>query len=219
MPTTVAENRAEPWFRRLYLPAYTVVDAARYSGTHPNTVARWHYDQHAVLPGHEKKTPLSYLELVEVAFVAFFRQLKVPMKRIKSAREYIKTRFTVEYPMAHYKFKTEGFHVLMDFEQIEPSGFDRFIVADAHGQMAWQSMMDKKLAEFDYEKDLALTWHVAGRQSPIVLDPRVAFGAPVIRGIPTWVIKGRHEADEPVTEICQDFALTQEEILEGLRFE
>ena len=37
MSTIIAVRGAEPWRRRLFLPAYTVVDAARYTKTKSQT--------------------------------------------------------------------------------------------------------------------------------------------------------------------------------------
>ena len=36
--------------------------------------------------------------------------------------------------------------------------------------------MTDRLAEFDYEHDLALIWHIAGRKSPVRIDPRFHSG-------------------------------------------
>lgn len=219
--TNVAEQRTEPWFRRLLLPSYQVVEAARYSRTHPNTVARWHYGENPVLPGHERKRPLSYMELVEVAFVAFFRRMGVGMPRIRAARAYLATTFTSEYPFVEYRFLTEGFHVLMDYKEYEDprSDFDKLIMADSDGQLAWAEMLGDKFAEFDYEQELALKWHPRGRHSKVVIDPRISFGAPIVEGLPTWVIKGRWQAQEEIAEITDEFGVSREAVIEGLRFE
>ena len=80
-------------------------------------------------------------------------------------------------------------------------------------------MVSDRFAEFDYEHGLALVWHVAGRHSPIIIDPRIAFGAPTIDGIVTWIIKGRIEANESISEIKDDFGLTEEQIKYALEFE
>ena len=73
MLNTVSVRGDEPWRRRLFLPAYTVNDAARYAKISPNNVKYWHFGGRGLdpaLPGREHRRPLSYLELVEVAFVA-----------------------------------------------------------------------------------------------------------------------------------------------------
>lgn len=163
---------------------------------------------------------MSYFQLVEVAFVAFFRKMGVSMPRIRAARDYVAQNFNVEFPFAEYKFKTEGYRVLMDQIEVIPTReFDQVIVADAGGQMAWSKLLGDKFAEFDYEYELALRWHPAGRQSRVVIDPRVSFGAPVVSGLPTWVIKGRYIAGETIPEIEQEFVLPREAIQDALVFE
>ena len=93
------------------------------------------------------------------------------------------------------------------------------MVADAHGQTAWQEMVGERFAQFDYESGLALVWHVAGRDSPVVINPRVSFGAPTIRGIPTWALKGRWTAGESIEEMADDFGLDEDDVSMGLNFE
>ena len=87
----IAEHDVEPWRRRLYLPAYRIRDAVRYSGVAAQTVTHWHHGDGRLgpaLPGHQKRRHLSYLQLVEVAFAATFRMLGVPLQRIRRARAY-----------------------------------------------------------------------------------------------------------------------------------
>lgn len=212
-----------PWMRRLYLPAYSIGDAARYARTSVQTVAYWHYRGRSLgpaLPGREKRRPLSYLELIEIAFVATFRSLGVSLQRIRKAREYLAQTFRSEFPFAEIRLKTEGHHVLLELKEIErETEIGRLIVADAHGQVAWEPLVGERFAEFDYEHGLAIVWHVAGRQSPVKIDPRVCFGAPTVRGVPTWALSGRWRAAEPVEEIEADFGLSREETLQGLKFE
>jgi len=222
MANPIAEYKIEPWKRRLYLPAYNVSEAARYSGTSTPTITYWHYrpSKYGVLLPKTKRKPLSYLQLVEVAFVATFRALGVSLQRIRKAREYAATTFNVEYPFAEQRWLTEGFHVLLDLRDIEgETEYNKLIFADRAGQEAWQSMVSNRFAEFDYEHGLALVWHVAGRRSPIIIDPRIAFGTPNIDGIATWIIKGRVEANESIPEIEDDFGLTEEQIKHALEFE
>lgn len=106
---------------------------------------------------------------------------------------------------------------LQEFEQDAVIG--RLIVADAYGQIAWQELVGERFAQFDYAHGLALVWHVAGRASPVVIDPRVAFGAPTVGGLPTWILKGRWNAGESLDDINEDFDIDKELIVHGLQFE
>ena len=80
--------------------------------------------------------------------------------------------------------------------------------------------MEEKLDEFEYEFDLALIWHVAGKGSTVLIDPRVSFGAPIVGGVPTWVLRGRWDAGESIPDMKADFpGLTDDAINDALRFE
>lgn len=219
----VAERSVEPWRRRLYLPAYRISDAARYAGVAAQTVTHWHHGDGRLgpaLPGHEKRKHLSYLQLVEVAFVATFRQLGVSLQRIRRGRAYAAQVLNTEYPFAEYKWLTEGHHAMLNLIDVdEDASIGNLIVGDAHGQIAWQEMVGARFAQFDYEDDVAIIWHVDGRESPVVIDPRVSFGAPTVSGIPTWVLKGRWNAGEDIKDIMDDFGLGEEEVSRALTFE
>ena len=172
MATLTAERGVEPWRRRLYLPAYTVADAARYSRVSPQVATNWSHRSLSTgkppLPGRARGARLSYLELVELAFVATFRELGVSLAAIARAREYMRQTFTAEYPFAEYDFKTDGAHMLLDWWEYEDvPELNELLVADAGGQLGWEKMMASRLAEFDYEYNLALVWHVDGRGSPV----------------------------------------------------
>lgn len=222
-PTRTAPNGSPPWLRRLYLPAYSIQEAAKYSKTNARVVSSWHYAGGTLgpaLPGRERKRPLSYLQLIEVAFVATFRSLGVSLQRIRKAREYAAQTLAAEFPFAEYRWQTEGSHVLLDLSEIEKdTEIGRLIVADVGGQIAWQRLVGERFAQFDYEHGLALVWYVAGRDAPVKIDPRIAFGAPTVHGIPTWAIKGRWLAGEPATDIQKDFGLDAESVRHALAFE
>ena len=106
---------------------------------------------------------------------------------------------------------------LNQFEQ--GASKNKLIVVSHGGQLEWGEMLGRKFEEFDYKKGLAVRWHIAGRGSPILIDPQVAFGAPQINGIPTWAIRGRQEAGESVADIADDFALKIPEVEKALQFE
>jgi len=160
------------------------------------------------------------MQAIEVAFVATFRRLGVSLQRIRKARDYYAQMFHVEFPFAQLEVKTEGHHLLLELLELEPDPeIAKLIMGDAAGQLAWEPMVAERFAQFDYEHNLAVRWHVAGRDSRILIDPRISFGAPTIRGIPTWALGGRSRAGEPVDEIGPDFGLDLDEVREALAFE
>ena len=222
MTTLTSETRVEAWKQRLHIPAYRVTEAARYSQTTPQTVAYWHYKGGALgpaLPGKERGKPLSYVELVEVALVATFRRLGISLQRIRRARDYAAKTLDSVYPFAEFEFQTDGHRLFLEMQGVEMPEIERIIVADAGGQLGWRPLVAGRFAEFDYEDQLAVQWHVAGRQSPVVIDPRVAFGGPAVQGIPTESLKGRWNAGESLADLQEDFGLSRTDVISGLEFE
>lgn len=221
MPTLVSENQSEPWRRRLFLPNYGIGEAARYADISAQTVAAWHKIERPTLSLKERRAALSYMQLIEVAVVAAFRKAGISLKRIRDAREYVRKQLDTEYPFAEYRFKTEGRHLLIDYQEVEGvKGRGKHLVADQGGQLAWDVVLGPLLKEFEYERDgIVIRWRVAGESSPIVIDPQIAFGAPTVRGTPTWVIKGRWDAGENDSDIAEDFGIGKDEVKEALRFE
>lgn len=221
MTSLVSERVSEPWRRRLYLPNYQIREAARYAQISPQTVAAWHRIERSTLSRKVQRAALSYMQLIEVAVVAAFRKAGISLKRIRDAREYIQKQLETEYPFAQYRFKTEGKHLLVDYQQIEgEKGRDKHLVADEQGQLEWNEIIGPLLKEFEYEHDgVVIRWHVAGASSPIIIDPRLSFGAPTVKGTPTWVIAGRWNAGESISDIAKDFGLDRGAVQRALDFE
>ena len=223
MTTNGNQMQPEAWRRRLLLPAYSIAEVGRYTGAHPSTISSWFNRDSSLGPalvGRQKGRPLSYLQLVEVAFVVTARDLGISLGEIRNTRNYFRQRFHDEFPFARYRFQTEGISLLLDLQEVEPvAEREKFILGGRGGQLAWAPLMGERFLEFEYENDLAIIWHVAGETSPVNIDPRMNFGAPTVRGIPTWAIKGRYEANEDIEDIQDDFALESSAVVAALEFE
>ena len=230
-PRPRVQRAAEKWVRRLYVPAYTIGLAAKLAETHPRTVSGWYFGRpipsgartKRVLPGRVRRAPLSYLELVEVAFVATLRHMDIKLEQIRIAHDFLRTRFAVEYPFAQLKLKTDGAEVLKDLEVEQGDWVELMIVASRHGELLFREMIQDRIREFVYDEHWgwAITWYPRGVSGPVLVDPRVAFGAPVLReyGLPTWVVKGRYQAGESEAEIQEDFGISLIAVRQALDFE
>ena len=237
MSTTIAPQDAARWRSRLDLPAYRFRDAARYAGVPTRTVTYWHRasaERPATLPGRELRRSLSYYELIEVAFVSTFRRLGISLQKIRAARDYAARELDSEFPFVQYAWKTEGVHLMLQLSDIVGDAevselvaadlhgqvaWGGVFTADLHGQVAWGGVFSERFEEFDYQDEIAAVWHVASRGNPVSIDSRVAFGAPSVHGIPTWILKGRWDAGETIGGIRADYGLAPEDIAHGLRFE
>jgi uncharacterized protein (DUF433 family) len=211
----------ELYRRRLTLPAYELKDAARYARVTAQNVRDWQrqaVDGTSALAARQPRAALSYLQLQELAIVATMRELGVELREIRLARDYLSERLSFEFPFADQRLKTDGQRILMDgADGLGPEV--QVLIVNQGGQIAWDHMLSRRFEEFDYVQDLALRWHVAGRGKRVLIDPRIAFGAPMVKGVATWVLRGRWVAGESIDEIASDFSLDEDEVREGLIFE
>jgi len=217
-----ALNSQEAWRRRLVLPHYQVQEAARYAQIDPDTVVRWQKGATGeAIAQRRRRVALSYMQLIELAVVAALRKEGVPLYRIRDARQYFAKTLQSEFPFAEYRFKTDGRRLFNDYAEIvgPKKGRGKLIRPDQEGQLAFEPIIGR-LKEFDYEnRRRVIRWHVAGEKSPVMIDPRISFGAPIVKGIPTWTIKGRWESGETPDEIAQDFNIRKTDVLDALLFE
>lgn len=199
------------WRSRLNLPNYEVREAAGYAHIHANTVWRWHKD--TTLAAREAGSKLSYLQLIELAVAAACRQAGMKLADIRVARAFYAASYKTPHPFATLKLKTDGVDLALD------AGAGQLVIGNKGGQLAWKDFIGERFKEFDYEDGLATRWHVGGKQSPVVIDPRVRFGAPHVAGVPTWLLRERWEAGEPMDEITDDLNLKPPQVAAALQFE
>lgn len=199
----------------MFVPNYQVGEAARYAQVSPQTVTAWH---RRMLSERSRRAELSYMQLIEVAVVAAARKAGMKLKDIEAAREYASAKLHSEFPFAEYQFKTDGKHLLFDDLELDEGKPGAWVSADQGGQLVWKKIVSR-LQEFEYEDGKALRWHLDGRRSPVVIDPRISFGAPAVRGIATWAIKGRYQAGESDEEIAEEFDIAVPDVRKALKFE
>lgn len=135
-------------------------------------------------------------------------------------REYNVRNIELEYPFASLRFKTERLHILMEYRELD-SWAEKWAHLMGRDTLRYSDWIDKEnqFADFDYDHEIVIRWHLAGRDSQVMIDPRIAFGDPMVSGLPTWVIRGRYIAGETIHEIVDDFEISESAILDALRFE
>jgi uncharacterized protein (DUF433 family) len=137
------------------------------------------------LPTIEGTVALSFLELMELRIVKTFVMKRVPLQRVRVAARRIADMYGTAHPFAHRRVYTDREQIFVARSEggVEP---DLLQVTGrrAAGQLVAGGVLDRYVEEIDFEASTALVerWFPLGRDVPIVLDPRIAFGAPVIVG-------------------------------------
>jgi uncharacterized protein (DUF433 family) len=212
------------WRERLTVPAYRVFEAARYARTTQQTIGNWERirgNRIGAITRRSDREGLSYLQLIEVGVVAAMRKSGVSLLKIREAREYLCNAFDSSYPFAHYRFKTDGKSLFMDYDQIVKIDKDKLLALNENGQLAWNEILRALLHEFEYDLELGtvLRWRVDGYESPVSLDPRIAFGSPNVNGVATWVLRERWKSGESIADIAGDYDIPMPIVYSALRFE
>lgn len=199
-----------------------------YADVGPGTVRRWHIrDSNKAKPLglRQPGLHLSYLQLIEVAVVAACRRAGMPLQHIAEAREFAAKHLGTDYPFAREGFKLRGKELLLELSEIDgASGRGKLVHLHekgkrGKGQLAWDEMIGPKLSEFDYDSELAIRWHVGGPSTRVLIDPRISFGAPTVGGTPTWLVRDRWRAGEPLDYIARDLRLRLPDVKAALKFE
>ena len=217
------------------MPAYTYAEAAHYLGLPTTTLRAWCRGQkYHVKDGAREFRPviapdgapgegLSFLNLVEAHVLAAIRRYHgVPLPRVREALKYVSEELEVDRPLAHANFQTNGVHLFVE-------RLGALINVSADGQLAMADLLRTHLQRVKRDPQgvpIKLFPFVSSRAdadapSPVEVNPRVAFGRPVLRGrgVPTAVLADRFKAGDTLTELAKDFQVEPALIEDAIRCE
>jgi uncharacterized protein (DUF433 family) len=160
----------------------------------------------------EDGAEVSFLQLAEIVVVSGFRHRGVALERLRRAHAFAKRNFNLDYPFASIKLRTDGTHILHEFEVREPGG--RLLSLDQRGQLALPGSVLEVLQSFDFEDEWAARWYPAGKDVPIVVDPRYAAGRPAIpgRSVTVDTLYERWQAGQAIEFIAREFRLRKNDV-------
>ncbi|MEM8814466.1 MAG: DUF433 domain-containing protein [Pseudomonadota bacterium] len=215
---------------RRELPAYSIAEAAHYLSVPAATVRYWSTGQNSYLPlidvPHSQPTLLSFLNLVELHVLAAIRRKHaVPMPKVRSAIEYLKTRTRRagdrRHPLISRQLETDGLDLFIE-------RYGNLVNISQDGQIAMRDVMSAALKRIERDRHgipVKLYPFTRSRmdQAPalVVIDPLLSAGRPVIAGtgLATEVIAERYKAGESIEELARDYERREEEIEEAVRCE
>jgi len=206
-------------------PMYSFKEVSRLSGVSVGTVRNWLIGYTAVqgdvkplFKGHPaEEKACSFLQLIEIVVAAKFRKAEhESFKTVRLAYDNARNLFNLEYPFASMKLEAIGGHIV---HIIRVPGVSLQAI-DQPEQFTIPDLVQETIGQLEYEYELASRWYPAGKDIPIVVDPRISAGLPVIkgRGITVEAIQKRFQAKQKMEFIERDFELEHAVVEEAIRF-
>lgn len=119
----------------------------------------------------------------EALTLAGFRQIQVPMQRVRKALDYASKHLDLEHLLANQRLLTDGKELFWEFQERSRDGKAALVNLSRGGQKAFPEAVMRYLREMEWGKDsFATRWWPGSepRAGAVVIDPRRAFGAPVL---------------------------------------
>jgi uncharacterized protein (DUF433 family) len=127
---------------------------------------------------------LSFLELMELRVVKALIDRGVSLQHVRRAAQLAARRFNTRHPFASQRVFTDGRNVFSAVShEVHAPNVVKWTDTEIE-QVIAGPVFDQFLSEieFDPTTSLAQRWWPLGREVPIVLDPSISFGAPIIVG-------------------------------------
>lgn len=222
------------------LPNYRLPAAAHYLRVPVSTLRSWIFGQaYPTTKGMQISSPiiqipsaveparLSFVNMVEAHVLSGIRYHHgVSLPAVRRAVSYLGREFGSSHPLADENFQTDGVNLF-----VERLGL---LNVSAPGQYAMREILRALLRRVERDDHgLAIRLYPFSRrptltptgleESPraVVMDPRVAFGRPVLlgTGITTLSIAERFDAGEEVDDLAADYGRSPGEVYEAIRCE
>ncbi len=194
-------------------PMYSFKDAARYAGVSVGTVRNWLAD---FLDQGQNGPMVSFVQMIEIAVAARFRKSQgVKLAVVRQAYERAQERSGLRYPFADKKLEAIGGHI------VEVIRGESYPSMDTPGLQTLPVLVEELTVQFEYQDRLAARWYPRGRAAPIVLDPRISAGRPVVdgRGITIDALVWRWKrGGDPIEFIARDFDLQPDVVERALQY-
>ena len=182
---------------------YTFGEAAQLAHVSATTVKNW---LHGYTVKGREVPPLfssgngamvSFLQMIEVMVAGQFRKSplgkSVSFRTVQAAYANAREFSGLEYPFAQLRLEALGGHIVHFLR--EGASESSYPTLDAPAQRTLPGLLRETIDQLEYDPDheLAFRWHPIGMTVPIVVDPTLSTGQPVIegRGVTVHAIRKR----------------------------
>ncbi len=214
-------------------PAYGPAEAARYLRLPSAALRTWLVGrvypkgdaqatfQPLIRPARQQPLQLSFYNLIEAHVLRALRtEHGVALAELRAAMAYAQKKLKVQRLLLSPELRTHAGQVFLD-------RYVELINLSASGQLAMRKLFEDHLQRVEWDEwkfPVRLYPYVQATQRsaerPIAIDPRVAFGRPVVRsrGISTAAIADRIDAGEKVDALADDYDLSRDQIEQAVLY-
>ena len=178
--------------------------------------------QPIIRPPSRKPIFLSFWNLIEAHILRSLRtDHGVSIKALRQALAYAEQSYKIERLLLSNELRTDAGRVLLD-------RYGQLIELSASGQLVMRQLLEEHLKRVewdDWQFPVRLYPFVSteapSSERPIAIDPRIAFGRPIVirAGVSTAAIAERIDAKETLDELAADYGLSITEIEQAVLFE
>lgn len=211
-------------------PLYSLTEAARLLRVPVSTLRFWlegtrRGDQTyapVLRPKAVGSSTLTWGEFVEAAYLREYRE-DISVQRLRPLIEALRVELEVRYPLATAHPMTTGKELVRNLQDQLGLPEELWMVVGG-GQLVLGSAADAFFRKVDFDPDTTevVRYRIMDAETPVVVDPRLAFGVPTIRGTRAESIAELVLAGEPVdavVQIYEGFGITEADVETALRFD
>jgi uncharacterized protein (DUF433 family) len=216
------------------LAAYSLAEAARYLRLPAATLRSWVLGRQyptaegagdfppLIQPASRRPPLLSFSNLIESHVLRSLRtEHGVPVKAMRSALRYAEKELGIDRLLLRPELRTDAGKVFLD-------RYGELIELTASGQLAMRRLFTEHLKRVEWDASRLpvrlypfLSSTAPSEAQPIAIDPRIAFGRPVLlrKVITTSAIAERIDAGETVEDVAADYDLRPSEVEQAIVYE
>ena len=215
-------------------PAYPLTEAARYLKLAPATLRSWIAGRSYPAGGGVRRfsplirsaggppPALSFWNLIEAHVLRALRtEHGVSVRDVRKALQYAERELRIQRLLLRRELCSHAGQLFVE-------RYGELISLSTSGQIAMKRLLEEHLKRVDWDEWKFpvrlypfLVSEVMTADRPIAIDPKIAFGRPVVlkRGITTEVIAGRIDVGESVEDLAADYDLEPAEIEQAVVYE
>jgi len=157
---------------------------------------------------------LSFADLIEVRVLDAFLDAGCSWQEIRSAAANARTLLGTTHPFSTRQFRTGGKRILADLGE-------QNLLRVASGQWESSVLVRHALNGVEYKDDRPNEWWPMSRRKLVLLDPKRAFGAPIVSigAVPTSILAASAKAEKSVLVTSRIFEVPVRAVRRAVEFE